>query len=513
MILNSYYSLTKPDLVDKGAEASIIDLVQDRCEPKLRLGYCIVRNRGQQELDQHSSKADRINMERMCFEKAPWAIIEKDRVGVDSLKFRLQEILQKITEKEMPNVRKEIHSRLSTCKKELGHLGLDRSTPEEQRRYLQQMASEFQKITDHALDTYYERNDVFDTIPALRLPTLIVDLNDKFSDDICKHGHSLAFQKLGDDSNEGTNEDGQSEIGDEKHMEVISKLEFMTTMSLSSRGSYISDGPLGGYFQLMELFEDEWSPPAIDKTNIIEWIEIEYRKSRGGGLETISPAVLPALWKKQSANWEGFSTMYMKDVVQAVHNFIIQLVKVVCPDERTCEKLMANLLDPLLERYKKAIDHVKFIVKIERYGKLMTLNQYYNKNLQKFRHARLHNEMEKVAVNIKDVLHLRLDDIVKSVAMGNTEHVVADIHAILKAYYKVARKRFVDTVCMQGTDFFLLGDNDGPLRIFSVDFVSQLSNKQLENIAGEESTARRRRQALNSEIKKLEEGVKLLRLS
>ena len=38
--------LTKPDLVDKGAEQDIIDLVQGK-KNKLKLGYCIVRNRGQ----------------------------------------------------------------------------------------------------------------------------------------------------------------------------------------------------------------------------------------------------------------------------------------------------------------------------------------------------------------------------------------------------------------------------------------------------------------------------------
>ncbi|KAL8725422.1 MAG: hypothetical protein Q9181_006421, partial [Wetmoreana brouardii] len=37
--------LTKPDLVDKGAEQDTMDLVRGR-KKKLKLGYCVVRNRG-----------------------------------------------------------------------------------------------------------------------------------------------------------------------------------------------------------------------------------------------------------------------------------------------------------------------------------------------------------------------------------------------------------------------------------------------------------------------------------
>jgi hypothetical protein len=36
--------LTKPDLVDKGAEQNVIDLIKGK-RNKLKLGYCIVRNR------------------------------------------------------------------------------------------------------------------------------------------------------------------------------------------------------------------------------------------------------------------------------------------------------------------------------------------------------------------------------------------------------------------------------------------------------------------------------------
>jgi hypothetical protein len=40
--------------------------------------------------------------------------------------------------------------------------------------------------------------------------------------------------------------------------------------------------------------------------------------------------------------------------------------------------------------------------------------------------------------------------------MSNIEHAVQDLHDILRSYYKVARKRFVDNICMQAAGYLLI---------------------------------------------------------
>lgn len=94
--------------------------------------------------------------------------------------------------------------------------------------------------------------------------------------------------------------------------------------------------------------------------------------------------------------------------------------------------------------------------------------------------------------------------------MSNTQHTVFEVHDILKAYYKVARKRFVDNICMQASDYILITGPNNPLKIFSPQFVSLLSDEQLEEIAGEDVGMRRRRTALAKEVKDLEIGKKIL---
>lgn len=61
---------------------------------------------------------------------------------------------------------------------------------------------------------------------------------------------------------------------------------------------------------------------------------------------------------------------------------------------------------------------------------------------------------------------VNMDAIVDSVQMGNLQHTVEDIHAILKSYYKVARKRFIGVVCIQAADHLLVTGSESPLRLF-----------------------------------------------
>ena len=105
---------------------------------------------------------------------------------------------------------------------------------------------------------------------------------------------------------------------------------------------------------------------------------------------------------------------------------------------------------------------------------------------------------------------VKVSSIVDNHPMSNVEHTVRDLHDILKSYYKVARKRFVDVVCMQAADHHLVTGPDTPIKVFSPAFVTDLSTEQLESIAGEDVFTRRRRVELNREISNLEAGRKVL---
>lgn len=59
---------------------------------------------------------------------------------------------------------------------------------------------------------------------------------------------------------------------------------------------------------------------------------------------------------------------------------------------------------------------------------------------------------------------VKLDTITQRTSnSSNLEHTVCDLHDILRSYYKVARKRFVDNVCMQAADYHLVTGPDTPI--------------------------------------------------
>jgi hypothetical protein len=94
--------------------------------------------------------------------------------------------------------------------------------------------------------------------------------------------------------------------------------------------------------------------------------------------------------------------------------------------------------------------------------------------------------------------------------MSNNDYAIRDIHDILQAYYKVARKRFVDNCCMHAASYFLIHSPNTPVQLFSPQFVLGLTDEQREEIASENSSLKRKRAQLKKEIKDLEEGRKVI---
>ena len=96
--------LTKPDLVDQGAESRVIDLLQGRAHA-LTLGWHVVRNPGQAQLS--DIYLDRGRLEKEFFHTDPrYNKVDKDEVGVDSLRHRIQDVLTSLVRQEFPKVLK-----------------------------------------------------------------------------------------------------------------------------------------------------------------------------------------------------------------------------------------------------------------------------------------------------------------------------------------------------------------------------------------------------------------------
>ena len=106
---------------------------------------------------------------------------------------------------------------------------------------------------------------------------------------------------------------------------------------------------------------------------------------------------------------------------------------------------------------------------------------------------------------------VRVEDIKAALpGIGNREYMVQQIHDILHSYYNVAMSRFIDNVCMQSANYFLLSGPSSPLKLLSPTFVYRLSEQELAGIVGDDPVIKRQRLQLMKEIEELEVAKKIL---
>ncbi|KAL8663077.1 MAG: hypothetical protein Q9168_008154 [Polycauliona sp. 1 TL-2023] len=341
--------LTKPDLVDKGAEQDIIDLVRGR-KKKLKLGYCVVRNRGKQE--RNLTSAERNRLESGFFQADPWSSLDRSRVGISALTPRLRDLLSRITRHEFPVVVREIAERIAVCEEELRDLGPTRQTPEQQRRYLSGIATKFQEITTFAVEAQYGRHQFLKENKTLRLATLIVHSNAAFSESLEQRGHAVNFC-----------ETTFSPSKSPRKIKTIQprKLKLKGYSSKWSGEEKLVEGKddrsmtseLLEYPELMNILPAVSTPRPPLSESILEWIEREYKSSRGFELGTFNPSILPTLFQELSMNWGDLAGAYFTNVIATVHHFCNTLLTRLCPEERVFTALWSLLIDELLQRYRK----------------------------------------------------------------------------------------------------------------------------------------------------------------
>ncbi|RYP01004.1 hypothetical protein DL763_000425 [Monosporascus cannonballus] len=515
--------LTKPDLAPERAMQQIaIDHVSGK-RGDLTLGYYIVKNRGSDETDmtlEHGLAA-----ERAFFGRAPWSILSHTRrTGMDSLKVRVRELLIDLIKREFPKLRADVYREVVTLRANRDKMGPSRSNQHTQRAYLNKISERFQTLARDALNAYYTRDKVFAHREDLRLITRVVHANEEFNETIEKHGHSWQFAV-----DPGDPEPKSVKYRLPENDDLGDFLDLTSTTSLLGRlkGRKSHDSPPEvGYPELDDIlnFNTDITDPNTRGRNIMDYIEDLYKSSRGQELGTFGGPLLATMFKDQSAKWEPITLTFVGQVILMVHHFIVEAINEVCPDKRVREQLWESfLLEELQRSYTRALERARFLLDIEREGPPVTLNHYFNDGLQTGQSKRLAQDLKDLAVSDpqknEDVFGEECNGVFLSWSQlnnfslnkANSEHVREYMHDVLKSYYKVSRKRFVDVVVQQAVGHFLLRGPGSPLRIFTTDMVLNLNEEQLEMIAAEDAPDRLYREKLDHDIEKFEEALKVLK--
>lgn len=403
---------------------------------RLTHGWFAVRNRSTKEIKEGVTIEGRHRKERDFFSTVqPWTELKKDRVGINALKSFLGHLLYDHIRSEFPAVVADIEKLSLETQKELEILGPSRQTPAEQRRFLTRLASTYQTEVDRALTGNYSAD--LEAQSPLKLRMHLRQHADDFARSMATEGHAKVFRTIQDEN------------------------------------------------------DPEFSRPAGDLENIYDWIRRYYLESRGSELPgTVNPVVLQNMFRQQSSPWEKIAISYLERTASAVHSFNQQVFAKIIPDNDVREKVEGVLSQPGEETYRQAHDQLLMIVNDERGGILQTVNHYFADTLSSIRQERVIARLE--GLGLQDGFDFDMKTVLKGVHLSNEQQAVFDIHDILKAYYKVAMKRFMDNVVVQVSERYIVGE-EGPVKMFSPDLIGGFDDDMLTDLAGENfSTASRR---------------------
>lgn len=421
---------------------------------KLQHGWFVVRNRSTKEIQEGVTIAERHNREAAFFKAAPWNQLPKERVGVKQLQPFLGQLLYEHIRREFPALVKEIEDLYAETQRKLEALGSSRQTPSQQRQYLTRLANRYQRNVEDALRGNYAPE--LDVKSKLKLRMHLRGLADQFERDIRTRGHTLPFQTAdGSIDNEYLKSDTQQEC-----------------------------------------------------PNIMQWIRERYRDARGAELPgTVNPILLVNLFRQQTVKWQQISEGYLEQAAELIKEYTCLECRRTESDDAVRSTIECIITSQVESTEAAARLRLMDMLNDERGGILQTVNHYFAETLEKIRKERIVARLQ--AMGIQDGLNRSVDlgGLTNIMHRSNEDQAVVDIHDVLKAYYKVALKRFEDYTVVSVVER-MLGDQQG-LKFFSPEHVGSLSDVQLAEIAAENYTTSAARTELEHRCERYRQALQV----
>ncbi|KAL8939654.1 MAG: hypothetical protein Q9216_003230 [Gyalolechia sp. 2 TL-2023] len=437
--------ITKCDITQH--KKGVVSLAQNK-EKKLFHGWFVVRNRTPEELEHNISNLERQKREEDFFEVKPWNALPESRRGTQALKNFLADLLCHRIQEVFPSILATIKERQEWISHQLERLGPSRTTTEEKRTYLTDVAQQLHSLNSQALRGRYHGL----MSESLKLRRLVVEANDTFTAKMIKHGHSVSFQdtpiyrddtlvdegpKVGNKSakepsksaaTSGTSTGGGLLGNSNKPTFSFGASPAIPTSSLfgnyntqpTSTGSNLFGnnntqpapagfGAFDGFAQAKaatatapssgtqsaestggSLFgkpADSAAPAPQPPGGIYAWIKEEIKNCRGTELQgTLNPDVLPALFHRQIVRWKEIAATHFQSVAKVTTLTLERAVFATCGNEFTAQQILT-----LFRRTNKIGEEHGLLQIQERFKEitsrhLQTQNPIFEKNI---RNARL----------------------------------------------------------------------------------------------------------------------------
>lgn len=348
----------------------------------------------------------------------------------------------------------------------LEKLGTPRQTSDDQRRFLTKVAINYQQDVTSALKGIYSPK-LKEKSPR-RLRAHLRRLMDDFAVQM-RHGHIMPFQTV--------NGEIDPEFSPSRNSSSSSRDQSATTI----------------HYMIRKL----------------------YRESQGAELPgTFNPALLETLFRELSRKWKDIAMDYIRHVSETVSSYNAGALEefIAETDEEVRRKLNTRLEPHHRLAEDKAFSELRNLVKDEQGGILQTVDPSFADTLAQTRQERTLARLASMGLRDGDQCQVNFQTMLEQSRLSNEDQVVNDIHDILKAYYRVALRRFTDNVVLQAVGRHFLGEKS-PLKVFSPEFVSGLSETELADLAEENTATLTARVELGCRVERLQRGLEIAKQS
>ncbi|KAF2227464.1 P-loop containing nucleoside triphosphate hydrolase protein [Elsinoe ampelina] len=489
--------ITKTDVLEPGTdnEKSWIELTQNK-DVIFGLGWHMLRNRNPKEMEESLEYRDKT--EKAFFSSGSFRSLDREMVGIETLRTRLSTLLYEHLTKELPLLQKELKEKHQETQQALDKLGHARATTEEQKQYLMVVGQEFEKIASAAVAGHYEleflskidhKQPVMHKSNVVRLRAAVQHANLQFAGQMRQYGSKFRVV------------DGPPEFSE---MEEKEKDSFT----------------LAKYYKEAESFQLVQS-----HSEALKWVQEILERSRGRELPgNFNPAMIGQLFREQSQPWQQLAAAHVDKVVDLCTSFVEQLLRSITTED-VYNKVLQNIVQPELKaRADRAHEELMEIVK-DKNGDPITYNHYYTTTIQKMR-AKMQERKVDALLREKGrqgtdfqggpITSFPTQALVKMMSEVTTENDMDKFSAedaliCHMAYYKDELKFFVNSVTKHVIERHLVSDL--PSKIISSVRFGLMSADDLRILAAEPSAVMQQREGLFKRQEMLKEGMKQFRFA
>lgn len=511
--------VTKPDLVDNSAnEKKYLDLCKGlESAHRLPLGWHVLRNSSEQE--RNDADHDRDLEEQRFFQKSNWSSVPTANRGIESLRNKLSKVLFEHIRASLPDLIRDIEQSLSEHEEEQKQLGKSRSTTEEMRSFLLDIAEEFQRLARDAVEGRYGDRFFGDlSTNDRKLRARLRQMNRAFDHTMLKKGATYS-------------------------------INWETESDLYDDDDDYDDNDTPVHLQnLIEVYQKYFPDPLATKSSVlIRELEKLASLNQGKELPGVPNAELALqFFKKQAEPWRHIAAFHLAQVQNVSKAFVDHLFGfVVGENDDTIEAILKGCADPFFEEKSTLlVDKLEELLRPYTTGYGLPLEREFRAETS--RRAMLRNSRQFVDALQKDhpelfrkegaldratllksfansesisksefgtdqvihmmVVHYEVSSAELTMILCKETRLLVAIQLLLMSAFKMSRRTFIENLINLAVENCLICDIPS---ILTPKKVNRMSEETVRDLASESYEILLKREVLQEQTRTLREGLQI----